>query len=260
MFWTPAWCESDGVPRFFFSTKRYRNRFDCIGFENGPPKIEIIQKKFLRAQVATCWYPSLSGYPSFEIYLKELSHGSRKKFHKLEKIYRDERIEFVPMTFDADLEDLLRIILARWPNSEWGHELHEPLFQIYREFKAMGIDRGFLLRDAAGSSIAGSFGYRAGDVYNGLWLIRRLGARDDLSSGFYHTARLIHRLIEERSLCYVMGPGDYDRKRTFGASPLPIYRYETLTWKNAKGLLKLCVRGWQEIKKLRRIHGDADNR
>jgi hypothetical protein len=124
----------------------------------------------------------------------------------------------------------------------------------------MGIERGFLLRDAAGQSLAGSLGYRTGNVYNGLWLIRRQGVRDDLSSGFYHTAQLIRRLIEERSLFYIMGPGDYDRKRTFGASPLPIYRYETFTWKNANGLLKLCIRGWREKKKLRRVHCDADNR
>ena len=86
------------MPQFFFAPKQYRYRFDCIGFENRPPKIENIQKKFLRAQVATCWYLSLSGYPSFEEYLKELSSGSRKKIRKLEKMYRDEQIEFVPMT------------------------------------------------------------------------------------------------------------------------------------------------------------------
>ena len=260
IFWTPAWCESDGAPRFFFTSKRYRYRFDCIGFENRPPEIENIQKRFLRTQVTTCWYLPLSDYPSFEEYLKKLSSGSRKKFRKLEKKYDDERIEFVPMTTDADMENLLRIILARWPDSEWGHELRDPLFQIYREFKTMGIVRVFLLRDAVGQSIAGSLGYLTGNVYNGVWLVRRQGVRDDLSSGFYHTAQLIRRLIEERSLFYIMGPGDYDRKRTFRASPLPIYRYETFTWKNANGLLKLCIRGWREKKKLRRVHCDADNR
>ena len=242
--WSPAWCGGDGVPDFFFPSRKWRHRFEVIGFDCRPLGVEAVAGgQFLRAQTTSNWHLALAGYADGDAYLHQLSKKNQKKLRWLQNVYEREKIQFVPIKTREQLEEFMSVYVTQWPETNWATELKETLFAVYLYFEKAGVNRSFLVKDADGRTVAGSLGYLTDHGFNLHMLTRKDGMLDKYSPGYYLTYWLVRRVLnEERTEAFFFGPGAFEYKKSFMAQELPIYRYERRTWTNMLSILRLYNR------------------
>ena len=130
--------------------------------------------------------------------------------------------------------------LAQWPGADWCGALKESWFRVTLKLEEWGRNCSFLLREPGGTCLAASLGYLTDKAFNLHLLTHRPGAWDKYSPGFYLAYRLVREMLEShRAELFLFGPGEFDYKRTLLGEPLPVFRYETRTWLNLLGILKL---------------------
>ena len=241
--WSPAFCDPDGVPTFFFPSRKWRHRFEVVGFGRASGQVENVRDRYLRLRVNGNWYLPLGEYGDADSYFRALSKKTRKKLRWLRNSYEHLGVERTEIRTRSELEEFLQLYLTQWPESDWGRELREPLTEVYLAMSERDRNRSCLLRDENGEAVAGALGYLTDQAFNLHMLVRRPGRLDKYSPGFFLTFRLVERFLrDEPRALFLFGPGEFGYKRTFLAQELPIYRYEARNWRNVHGVLRLYNR------------------
>jgi len=250
--WSPAYSLPNGTPDFFFLAQKWKYRFDAIGFDPHPLRVDKVHNKYLRLQVSTNWYLNLTEYREISDYFQQLSKKTRKKLRWLQNVYSKQHIQFIPISTDSHLEELMRIYLTQWPNSNLGGELRKTLFNVFFALEEMGKNCSYLVREENGRFFAGSLGYLTDKAFNLMILTRQQGVMDKYSPGFFLTFWLIKKfLANDRIDAFFLGPGEFQYKKIFLGQSLPIFRYETYLWQNFWGVVKLYNRLRKEKRKKR---------
>ena len=238
--WSPAFCGPDGTPTFFFPSRKWRHRFEVVGFDSASAHVENVQGRYQRLRVNGNWCLSLGEYGDADSYFRALSTKTRKKLRWLRNSYEHLGTECTEIRTRPQLDEFLELYLSQWPESDWGRELRGPLMEVYLAMGERGLNRSYLLRDESGDAVAGALGYLTDQAFNLHMLVRCPGRLDKYSPGFFLTFWLIERFLsDEPRALFLFGPGEFDYKRTFLARDLPIYRYEARTWRNVHGILRL---------------------
>ena len=241
--WSPAFYDPESTPTFFFPSRKWRHRFEVIGFDSASEQVENVGGRYLRLRVNGNWFLPLAEYADADSYFRSLSKKTRKKLRWLRNSYESLRVECTGIGTRQELDEFLQLYLSQWPDSDWGRELREPLVEVYLAMGEQGRNCSCLLRDENGSAVAGALGYLTDRAFNLHMLVRRPGHLDKYSPGFFLTFRLIERFLrDEPRALFLFGPGEFGYKRTFLAQELPIYRYEARNWRNVHGVLRLYNR------------------
>ncbi len=252
ILWSPAYCEADGQPRFFFQPLEQGSRLEVIGFEDRPIAVERVGKDYLRLRITACWYVPFQDYRGFEDYFAHFSKKTKKKLHWMKNSLEREGVRLVPARTESDFREFLDVYQSQRPDSAWVRQWPDTLIRVFAQLERMGKSRSYLLKDKEGTAVAGSLGYLTDGAYHCCLLARRVGMFERQSPGFFMLYRPIQDLFAERpDLFCVLGPGAYQYKHSLLARPLPIYRYERRSWSNAASIVRLYLRAISERRKER---------
>ena len=250
LFWSPAFCDADGLPQPILPGGGSVRRLDVIGFEDRPPAVENIRNRFLRLRVTTSWFLPAPDYRSYEDYFAALSKKTRKRLNWMRNAFEREGASLTPARTEAELEEFLEIYRSQRPESAWVTTLKSTVVRVFRTLEEAGRNGSFILRDCRGAGVAGLFGFFTDRAYNACLLGRRPGDLEKYSPGYYLMAWSIRQHFAGRpQMYYLLGPGEEDYKKSFLAKPLPVYRYEVRTWRNAWAIARLYFRAKDERRK-----------
>lgn len=252
IFWSPAFCDTDGLPRPILPGGESARRLEVIGFEDHPPAVENIRNRFLRLRVATSWFLPVPEFRSYEDYFAALSKKTRKRLNWMRNAFEREGGRFTPVRTEAELEEFLEIYRSQRPGSAWVTTLKLSVVRVFRKLEEAGRNGSFILRNRNGAGVAGLLGFFTDKAYNACLLGRRLSDLEKYSPSYYLMAWSIQQHFAGRpQMYYLLGPGEEDYKKSFLAKPLPVYRYEAQTWKNAWAIARLYFRAKDERRKAR---------
>ena len=125
---------------------------------------------------------------------------------------------------------------------------------MFRKLEEAGRNGSFILRDRNGAGVAGLLGFFTDQAYNACLLGRRLSDLEKYSPSYYLMAWSIQQHFAGRpQMYYLLGPGEEDYKKSFLAKPLPVYRYEVRTWRNAWAIARLYFRAKEERRRFQTL-------
>ena len=250
MLWSPSWAGPDGLPQPFFPCTKWKYRTDVIGFEPTSLALDNIKGQYLRVQTTTNWMLDLQSFADIEAYFAALSKKMRKQLRWLDNVYKRESVQVVPVKSEQDILAFLDVFKTQWPDSDWSGIRTASFVRFFLALEAMGKHRSFLLRTSDGIDVAGIMGYMTDHAYNLDLLARRVGVMEKFSPGFFIAYWMVKHFLEEENPAWiVMGPGEYEYKKRFLATPLPLYRYEQRKWRNWRGLIRIKNRYRKEKRK-----------
>ena len=250
IFWTPAWCDADGLPQPLWPGGASARRLEVIGFEDHPPAVENIQNRFLRLRVTTSWFLPAPDYPSYEEYFAALSKKTRKRLNWMRNAFEREGVRFTPARTEAELEEFFEIYRRQRLESAWVTTLKSTAVHVFRKLEEDGRNGSFILRDRNGVGVAGLLGFFTDQAYSACLLGRRPSDLEKYSPSYYLMAWSIQEHFTGRpTMYYLIGPGEEDYKKSFLAKSLPVYRYEARTWENAWAIVRLYFRAKNERRK-----------
>ncbi|NCC50840.1 MAG: GNAT family N-acetyltransferase [Spartobacteria bacterium] len=250
MLWSPSWADAAGIPHAFYPGKKWKYRTNVVGFEPCAVRLEEIDGTYLRVQTTTNWALDLQPYGNTEAYFAALSKKMRKQLRWLDNVYEREHITVAPVRTEKEILAFVELFRTQWPDSDWCGSLKRSFVRFFRALEEMGKNRGFLLRTRDGTDLAGIMGYMTEHAYNLDLLARRVGEMEKYSPGFYIAFWMVRYFLEEEHPAWIMmGPGEYEYKKRFLATPIPVYRYERKTWRNLPGLIRIKNRYRKEMRK-----------
>jgi len=250
MLWSSAWVGPDGCPQPFFPCDKWKYRTAVVGFEPVALTLDSIKSQYLRVQTTTNWMLNLQPFADMEAYFATLSKKMRKQLRWLDNVYKRESVQVIPIRTEQDILAFIDIFKTQWPDSDWSGRLTSSFVRFFLALEALGQHRSFLLRTSDGIDVAGMMGYMTDHAYNLDLLARRVGTMEKFSPGFYLTYWMVKYFLEEEGTDWIVfGPGEYEYKKRFRATPIPIYRYEQKVWQNWMGLMRIKNRYRKEKRK-----------
>ena len=250
VFWENFCCDDKGDMQAFLHDLPPGKKLNVQSFDRW--KAPAIEKcgGYYRLCVTANWVLEMEKFGDLEAWFSALSGKTRKKLRWLRNALPKENISIVPIDSEERFRQFEKLYSAQFPKYPLGGEENNGVWKIYQELIKRKQSFSFLLLDAAGNPVAANLGYINGSSFNFTHLTRGSSGLDKFSPGFYLTYWLIQELFNDHPevKCFFMGPGTYDYKPAFLATPLPIYRYVRNSFFNLPELLRLL---WRYKKELR---------